>query len=65
MAIHVLKGCYNFHPKYECSLHSSSTNIYKCQNNKEESKILLTFNMFNVFSLHNLGSRLFLTNMEI
>jgi hypothetical protein len=40
-------------------------NIYKLQNNKEGSKILLTFNMFNVFSLHNLGSILFLTNLEI
>ena len=60
-----LKGCYKFHPKYECILHSSSFNIYKRQNNKKGSKILLTFNMFNVFSFHNLGSRLFLTNMEI
>jgi hypothetical protein len=37
----------------------------KCQNNKEGSKILLKFNMINGFSLHNLGSRLFLSNMEI
>jgi hypothetical protein len=36
-----------------------------CQNNKEGSKILLTFNMFNILNLYNLGSRLFLTNMEI
>jgi hypothetical protein len=65
MAIHFLKGCYSFHPNYGCSLHSSSINIYKYQNNKEGSKILLSFNMFIVFSLHNLGSRLFLANMEI
>jgi hypothetical protein len=40
-------------------------NIYECQNNKERSKILLTFNRFNVFSLHNFGSRLFFTNLRI
>jgi hypothetical protein len=54
----------NFHPNYECSLYNSSINIYECQNNKEGSKILLTFTVFNIFSLHNLGSRLFLTNMK-
>jgi hypothetical protein len=31
--------------------------IFKCQNNKEMSKILLTLNMFNIFSSHNLGRR--------
>jgi hypothetical protein len=45
MAIQFLKGCYIFHLNGECSLHRSSINIYKCQNNKEGSKILLTFNM--------------------
>jgi hypothetical protein len=38
-----LKGCYIFHPNCGCSLHRSSINIYKCQNNKEGSKILLMF----------------------
>jgi hypothetical protein len=59
MAIHFIKGCYKFHLNYGCGLYSSSIKIYKCQNNKEGSKILLTFNMFNVFNLHNLGSRFF------
>jgi hypothetical protein len=42
---------------------SSFINIYKCQTNKERSKILLTFNMFNNLTLYNLGGRLFLINM--
>jgi hypothetical protein len=44
-----------FHPNCGCSLCSLSINIYKRQNNKDGSKILLTFNMFYVFTLHNLG----------
>jgi hypothetical protein len=32
-----------FHPNYGCSLFRLSINIFKCQNNKKMSKILLTY----------------------
>jgi hypothetical protein len=54
-----------FGPNCGCNFCSSAINICKCQNNQEGSKILLTVNMFNIFSLHNFGSTLFLTNMRI
>jgi hypothetical protein len=65
MATHFKNECSNFHPNYGCSLPSSSIHIYNCQNNKEMNKILLALNMFNVTSMYNHGSRVFLANMEI
>jgi hypothetical protein len=50
---------------YPRNLCNSSINIYKCQNDKEDSKILLTLNMLYIFSLYNLGRILFKTNMKI
>jgi hypothetical protein len=65
MAIHFLKDCYIFHPNHGCSLHRLSINIYKCQNNKEGSKILLTFNMltFNMLTFNMLTFNMLTFNM--
>jgi hypothetical protein len=60
MAIHFFNICSNFHPNYGCSLHSSSSQVYNCQNNKEMNEILLPLNMLILSSMYNLGSKVLL-----